>query len=297
MQISAALVKELREQTGAGMMECKKALQAADGDLEQAIVHMRKAGLAKADKKSARVAAEGLIATSISEDQRHAAMVEVNSETDFVAGNDEFRDFARAVADLARDEAPEDAAALLALPMPAGNGDTVEQVRGNLVIKIGENIQVRRLVHRAAAEDEVFASYVHGGRIGVLVRCTGSERAVQRDIAMHIAASNPVALDPDHVDEALVEREKEILKAQAETSNKPPEIIEKMVQGRLKKFFSEVTLVMQPFVKDPDVTVGDYAKRHGVAIKGFDRFVVGEGIEKKEENFAEEVMAQVRDSQ
>ncbi len=292
MAITAALVKDLRERTGAGMMECKKALVETDGDIEAAIELMRKSGAAKAEKKAGRTAAEGIIAFKSSDDGKKAVMVEVNCETDFVTKGDDFQNFAAEVAQLALDNMPADIDALLGLTM--ASGDTVAEATKNLIAKIGENINVRRVVCKTT--DGVLGSYLHGGRIGVLVELQGGDEALAKDIAMHVAASNPACVSEDDVDPALIEKEKEIFTAQAAESGKPPEIVEKMVGGRIKKFLKEITLTGQPFVKNPDQTVEQLLKEAGATVTGFERLEVGEGIEKKVENFAEEVMAQAQGS-
>lgn len=292
MAITANLVKELRERSGAGMMECKKALVETDGDIEAAIEHLRKSGAAKAAKKAGRIAAEGAIV--VSANAAEAVIVEVNSETDFVANDDNFTGFAAAVAQAVLDNDPADVEALRKVEL--ADGDTVEQKRTELVAKIGENIDVRRFLRMPAAGGRV-ESYLHGKRIGVLVAMQGGSAELARDVAMHIAASNPVCVSEANVAPELLAKEREIREAQAAQSGKPPEIIEKMVAGQMKKFVGEITLVGQPFVKDPDQTVGALLKAAGAQVTGFVRFEVGEGIEKKEVNFAEEVMAQARGAQ
>ncbi|TVS11326.1 MAG: elongation factor Ts [Wenzhouxiangella sp.] len=287
MSITAAQVKELRERTGAGMMECKKALVETAGDMEAAVEHLRKSGLAKADKKSGRVAAEGAVIQA--GDSSHSVLVEINCETDFVAKDENFRLFAEEVATLAL--GTDDIEALAAAGM--SNGQSVEDTRQQLVAKLGENIQVRRLAH-LKVDAGVVASYIHGGRIGVLVAVSGNDEELARDIAMHVAALNPAYRDVADVPPEAVAKEKDILIAQAADSGKPPEIIEKMVAGRLKKHLAEITLTGQPFVKDGDVTVGKLLKDKGVEILGFIRLEVGEGIEKEESDFAAEVMQQAR---
>ncbi|MGD8620007.1 MAG: translation elongation factor Ts [Gammaproteobacteria bacterium] len=294
MAITAAQVKELRERTGCGMMECKKALVDAGGNMDSAAEELRKAGLAKADKKAGRVAAEGMIVVDVSGDGKTGVMVEVNSETDFVAKKGEFQDFARGVAARVMSDAPADLDALLALPLVDG-GETIEEARRGLVAKIGENITVRRFVRRAASGANL-ASYLHGGRIGVLVDMDGGNADLARDVAMHVAASRPVCVDESGVPAEMLEKEKEIFSAQAQASGKPADIIEKMVSGRIRKFLGEITLVGQPFVKDPDQTVGKLLKGAAATVAGFDRLELGEGVEKKSENFADEVMAQVQGS-
>ena len=289
MSISAALVKELRERTGAGMMECKRALVETGGDIEAAVEHMRKQGLAKADKKAGRIAAEGLVVITNSADHKTAAVVEVNCETDFVAGGDDFRTFARAVGELVLARRPADLAALSAAPL---GGSTVEETRRGLIAKIGENIGVRRFEIVEAAG--MVGTYVHGTRIGVLVAIEGGDESLARDLAMHVAASRPQYVDESQIPGDFLDKEREILVEQAKGEGKPAEIVAKMVEGRLRKQLAEITLVGQPFVKDPDTKVGKLLAGHGATVKSFVRFEVGEGIEKKADNFVAEVMAQVR---
>ena len=289
MSISAALVKELRERTGAGMMECKRALVDTGGDIEAAVEHMRKQGLAKADKKAGRIAAEGLVVIASTPDHKTAAIVEVNCETDFVAGGDDFRNFAQAVGDLVLAQRPADMDALLALPLGASS---VEETRRSLIAKIGENIGVRRFEILNSAG--MVGSYVHGTRIGVLVAIEGGDEGLARDLAMHVAASRPQYVDESQIPGDFLAKEREILIEQAKGEGKPAEIVAKMVEGRLRKQLAEITLVGQPFIKDPDTKVGKLLGDHGATVKGFVRFEVGEGIEKKADNFVEEVMAQVR---
>lgn len=293
MQITASLVKELRERTGAGMMECKRALVDAAGDIEAAVESMRKAGLAKADKKAGRIAAEGLIGIQATEDGRAAAMVEVNCETDFVAKEDEFRGFVAQLGATVLEHAPATLDALL--EMAVDGGESVETRRRELVAKIGENISVRRST-RVESGAGLVAAYLHGGRIGVLVDIEGGTPEIGKDMAMHVAASKPMCVAENDVPEATLAKEREILVAQAEDSGKPPEIIERMVTGRLKKYLAEITLLGQPFVKDPDMSVEKYLAQSGARVIQFERFEVGEGLEKRTENFADEVMAQVRGS-
>ncbi|HET6655990.1 MAG TPA: translation elongation factor Ts [Gammaproteobacteria bacterium] len=288
--ISASLVKTLRERTGAGMMECKKALVATDGDIEAAVEEMRKSGLAKADKKAGRVAAEGVI--SIAEDsQGRAVIAEINCETDFVAGGDDFQAFARDFAELALKAKPADLGAALELPLRGE--DTVDAVRRGLVAKLGENIAIRRmqLIEHPQAK---IAHYLHGSRIGVVVALDGGDEDLARDIAMHVAASRPVCVAPEDVPAEVVAKEREIVTAQSAESGKPDNIIEKMVEGRMAKYLNEIALVGQPFVKDPDKKVGKLLAESKARVLEFVRFEVGEGIEKKTENFADEVMAQVK---
>ena len=290
MAITAALVKELRERTGAGMMECKKMLVETDGDIEAAIEKMRKSGAAKADKKAGRVAAEGTIALAKSDDDKRAVLVEVNCETDFVAKGDDFKAFAADVANAALNTAVADMEALAAVELPGGA--SVEDTRRELVAKIGENITVRRFDR--VETDGVVGAYLHGSRIGVLVELKGGDATLAKDIAMHVAASKPECVSEAQVPAEVIEKEKEIFSAQAAESGKPAEIIEKMVNGRIAKFLKEITLVGQPFVKDPDQTVGKLLDSKGAEVVRFARLEVGEGIEKKEEDFVAEVMAQAK---
>jgi elongation factor Ts len=287
------MVKELRERTGSGMMECKKALQEANGDIDAAIENMRKSGLAKADKKAGRVAAEGRVVINISEDGNSAVIVEVNCETDFVSGGDEFLGFASGIAATALANRPDSLEALLA--MPFDDEMNIEDKRKSLVSKIGENIQVRRFECLESTGGS-FGSYLHGTRIGVLLEVENGSDELTKDIAMHIAASRPTCVTEDEVPAEMLEKEREILIAQAKDSGKPDDIINKMVDGRIRKYLAEITLVGQPFVKDPDKTVGALLKDEGATVKRFVRYEVGEGIEKKTENFADEVMAQVNAS-
>lgn len=293
MSISAAMVKELRERTGSGMMECKKALVEAGGDLDAAIEIMRKAGLAKADKKSSRTAAEGRLVVKLSADGKQAAIAEINCETDFVAKADDFSEFADGVAQAILDSGAATVDALVAAKL--ASGITIDERRRELVAKLGENINVRRF-ERFDVGAGIAVSYLHGTRIGVLVELTTADQALGKDVAMHVAASKPICVDDSEVPAETIAKEKEIFSAQAAASGKPANIVEKMVEGRIKKFLGEVTLVGQPFVKDPDQTVGALLKSKGAAVVRFVRFEVGEGIEKEESNFAEEVMAQVRGS-
>jgi elongation factor Ts len=293
MTITAEAVKALRERTGAGMMECKKALVETGGDLDAAAEMMRKAGLAKADKKAGRVAAEGAIVIERAPDGLSAVIAEVNSETDFVARQDDFQGFAAAVARAALAAGAESLEAVLALPLEGG--ETVEETRRGMVARIGENITVRR-VARLSAPTRI-GTYVHGGRIGVLVGLEGGDEAVAHDLAMHIAASNPQYATPGEVPAEQIDKEREILSAQAAQEGKPADIVAKMVEGRIRKYLAEICLVGQPFVKDPDTTVEKLLKAAGAKVTGFVRYEVGEGIEKKQENFADEVAAQVKAAQ
>jgi elongation factor Ts len=291
MAITAALVKELRERTGSGMMECKKALVESNGDIDVAIETMRKTGLAKADKKSDRVAAEGVIAIETSADGKNAVMLEVNSETDFVAKADDFINFVAQVGKVVLDESPADIDALMALPLDGG--ESIDTVRQALIAKIGENIQVRRF-SMMSVEDGVIGSYRHGDRIGSMVKISGGDMTLAKDIAMHVAASRPQAISGADLPSDLLDKERDIVATQARDSGKPEAIIEKMVEGRMKKFVNEISLLGQSFVKDPDVTVEKLVANAGATVNEFAFYEVGEGIEKKEDNFAEEVMAQAR---
>ncbi len=271
------------------MMECKKALVETGGDLEAAVELMRKSGLAKADKKAGRVAAEGLVSIAVSDDGRRAAIVEVNCETDFVANGDQFGDFAQSIADLALARAPANMDALLALEL---DGASVEETRRELIAKIGENMNVRRF--QLLESEDIIGAYVHGKRIGVVVGLSGGDAELAKDVAMHVAASSPLCVAEEDVPPETLAKEREILTEQARNEGKPEAIVEKMVEGRVRKYLAGVTLVGQPFVKDPDITVGKLLGQRDARVTGFVRFEVGEGIEKKSENFAEEVMAQVQ---
>lgn len=293
--ITAALVKELRERTGSGMMECKRALQETGGDIEAAVQLMRKAGQAKADKKASRVAAEGLIA--IRQAPGVAAMVEINCETDFVTKNDDFRAFVDAVAQTALTSDVADLDALLAAAM--ADGQSVERNRRDCIAKIGENINVRR-VARFASDKGVLGSYLHGTRIGVLVELDGGDADLAKDIAMHVAASRPLCVSAEQVPAGLIAKEKEIYAAQAteEAKDKPAHVIDKIVgkivEGKLRKYLESITLLGQAFVKNPDQSVAELLNAQKAKVVRFERFELGEGIEKKSDNFAAEVMAQVR---
>lgn len=291
MQITASMVKELRERTGSGMMECKKALQETDGDIDAAIENMRKSGMAKADKKSGRIAAEGRVVIEISEDGKSAAVVEVNCETDFVSGGDDFLSFVTAIAKTALANKPADVAALSALTLD-GASETVEETRKAKIAKIGENMQLRRF-EILETTNGTFGSYSHGTRMGVLVEMEGGSDDLIKDVAMHIAASNPLCVSEADVPADVLEKEKDILRAQALESGKPADIVEKMLTGRVRKYLAEITLLGQSFVKDPDKTVETLLSDAGATVIKFVRYEVGEGIEKKTENFADEVMAQV----
>lgn len=292
MPITASEVKALRERTGAGMMECKKALTETNGDLDEAIALLRKKGAASAEKKSGRIAAEGVIELVINPDRSLAVLVELNCETDFVAKDDSFKSFAREIAGAVMNSRPpsiEDAADLA-----LSGGRTIEAARQELIAKIGENISLRRfeLIEGGAA---TLAGYVHGSRIGVVVQLsTSSEEEVGRDIAMHIAASRPLCIDENAMPAEVLQKEQDIYSAQAAESGKPAEIVEKMVSGRISKFLKENTLVGQPFVKNPDQTVGEMLATHGAAVLTMHRFEVGEGLEKRSDDFVAEVMAQAQ---
>ncbi|ORU93099.1 MAG: elongation factor Ts [Cycloclasticus sp. symbiont of Bathymodiolus heckerae] len=292
MSVTAAMVKELRERTGSGMMECKKALVETGGDLEVAIENMRKSGMAKADKKAGRIAAEGIIAIATSGDASITSIVEINSETDFVSKGDDFLDFTSAVANtvVGNDVADVDA---LNSTQVVGESVTVDEKRRALIAKVGENINVRRF-RTIKTSGSIVGSYMHGIRIGVLVEMEGGDMALAKDIAMHIAAIKPMCVSESEVPAEEIEKEKEIFRGQAAESGKPAEIIEKMIVGKLKKFLKGITLLGQPFVKDGDVTVEQLLKANNAKVLSFVRFEVGEGIEKKEDDFAAEVMAQAR---
>ena len=288
MTITASMVKELRERTGAGMMECKKALVETNGDLDAAAEALRKSGQAKADKKASRVAADGRVVVKSTGGQ--AVIAEINSETDFVAKDENFMGFAEAVATTALTCGVTDVAELASQSIAANT--TVEAARTELVTKVGENISVRRVA--ILKGDGPIGHYTHGARIGAVVVLEGGDETLAHDIAMHVAAINPACIDEKGVPADTLERERRIFTEQAEASGKPPEIIEKMVTGRVSKYLKEITLLGQPFVKDPDVTVAKLLKDAGAKVVSFVRFEVGEGIEKKADNFVEEVMAQVK---
>ena len=294
INISAAMVKELRERTASGMMECKRALVEAEGDMELAIENMRKSGLAKADKKSGRIAAEGIIGVKVSEDGKAVAIVDINCETDFVAKADDFVGFVNSVTiALLNANNIETEEQLLAMPLE--DGISVDEMRRGLISKLGENITVRRFERFKATEGGT-ACYLHGSKIGVIVELATPDQELGKDIAMHIAASKPVCVSADQVSADTIAKEKEIFLAQQEDKikGKPADIVEKMIAGRVGKFLAEVTLLGQPFIKDDKMTIAQLVASKGNNALRFTRFEVGEGIEKKEENFAEEVMAQVR---
>jgi elongation factor Ts len=294
MSVTAEAVKALRERTGAGMMECKRALVEANGDLEAAAETMRKAGLAKADKKAGRVAAEGVVAIEQSVDGTTVALVEVNSETDFVAREKDFQSFAAAVARVALSARPADLDALNAARFPSG--ETVDEARRALIARIGENIGVRRF--ELVSANSPVATYLHGSRIGTAVVVEGGSEALGHDLAMHVAAINPQYLSAAEVPAEQVEKEREIFVAQAASDpklqGKPKEVLVKASEGKLRKYLGEITLLGQPFVKDDKQSVEQVLKQAGARVLRFVRYEVGAGIEKKQENFAAEVMAQVR---
>ena len=288
MSISASMVKELRERTGAGMMECKKALVDSDGNLDSAIELLRTTGQAKAEKKAKRIAAEGRII--IKSDTEHTVILEINSETDFVANDSNFINYAESVAVAILENDIVDLESLSKIDLTTGTN--VEMARTQLISKIGENISIRRFDKIKQCDN--MGIYTHGARIGVVVSLTGGDEVTSKDVAMHVAASNPICINNEDVPEELVSREERIFQEQAASSGKPPEIIDKMIQGRMKKFFKEVTLLGQPFIKNPDMSVNELLRESKAEIISFKRYEVGEGIEKKEENFADEVMAQIK---
>ncbi len=291
--ITASLVKELREKTGAGMMDCKKALTETDGDMEKAIEYLREKGITKAAKKSGRIAAEGLVDAYISADKKVGAIVEVNSETDFVAQNAEFKSFVKNIAKQVADKNPKDVEELLALPAEFEEGKTVQEALVEKIATIGENLSIRRF---ARFETDGFVSeYIHGdGKIAVLVNMKKGTEEVAKDVCMQIAAARPEYLNREQVPAERVSKEMEILKIQTMNEGKPEAIAEKIVQGRIGKFYEEICLVDQAFVKDPNKKVSQILKENDSEILEFARFEKGEGIEKKEENFAEEVMKQLK---
>lgn len=287
--VTANMVKELRELTGLGMMECKKALTETNGDMKAAEDLLRIKSGAKASKAAGRIAAEGVIGAYISTDGQYGALVEVNCETDFVAKNDDFINFSKSLAELIATKNLTEIAALNNAPLP--NGETVETTRKALVMKLGENISIRRC-GRHATQNRL-ASYLHGTKIGVMIDYAGGDETLGKDLAMHIAASKPICVSKDQVSSELLEHERQIFTAQAAESGKPANIIEKMVDGRIAKYLAEITLLGQPFVKDPEQTIEMLLAKKGAQVSSFTMFVVGEGIEKKSENFAEEVKAQM----
>ena len=287
MQITAAMVKELRERTGIGIMDCKKFLAEARGNMDTAIELLRQSGQVRASKRAGRTVVEGVILADTDGGKKYA-LLEVNCETDFVARSVPFLEFAKAVLQAILQHSPTDLKALSALRM---QGDIVEETRLKLVAKTGENVQIRRFEH-VTLHGDVSAIYLHGSSIGVLIDMSGGDRALARDVAMHVAASRPLYVSDQEVPAEIIDKEKSVLRAQAQQSGKPEEIVNKMVQGRLNKFLAEVTLLGQPFVKDTDQSVGKLLKSRNAVANAFYRFEVGEGIERKQENFAEEVKAQ-----
>lgn len=291
--ITAALVQELRARTGAGMMDCKKALTAAEGNLDAAAEAMRKSGQIQAEKKSGRIAAEGLIL--IKSNAERSIILEINCETDFVARDENFKQFAEAVTQLALDKHIDSVEALLASSFPT-TGESVETTRQNLIAKLGENIQIRRLAFVEAKAGSVIGAYVHTGRLGTIVQLQGGNEQLAKDLALHIIANNPLVVSADDVSNDVIAKEREIFTAQAQASGKPPAVIDKMIAGRVAKFLDEVTLLGQAFIKDETVNVKTLLERSQAKVIGFVRFAVGEGIEKPKEDFAEAVMAQVKAS-
>lgn len=291
--ISASQVKELRERTGAGMMECKKALEVSSGDIERAVEELRKSGRTKADKKAGRIAAEGVI--SIADNGQQAVMIEINSETDFVARDSNFTAFVKDVTETALQTNVQDVNAFSVLPLSGHTKQKVDEVRQELVAKVGENVQIRRIIH-SNPDAPCIGTYVHGNRIGVIVELDVQNKELARDIAMHIAASRPLVISPEDVSQDIISKEKEIYMAQSSASGKPQEIVEKMVAGRLKKYLDEVSLLGQPFVKEPDITVDSLLNKHRAKVLAFYRYEVGEGIEKTSEDFKDAVMSQVQGS-
>ncbi len=287
MAVTASMVKQLREMTGAGMMDCKKALGETDGNMDDAVEFLRKKGMAGADKKAGRTAAEGVVAIAIADDKKKAAIVEVNCETDFVAKGDEFKTFADEVAQIVLNTGCVDVEAVLTEKM--ANGQTIDERRREMVGKIGENMAIRRaeLVETSGQ----IGQYQHGEKIGVVVAMDGGDDALIRDVAMHVAAAKPSAISADDVDQEMVEKERKFQIEQAQDSGKPAEIIEKMIEGRMRKYLQEITLLGQAFVKDPDQTVEKLLKASGATVDNFVRLEVGEGIEIEQTNFADEVAA------
>jgi len=290
MSITASMVKELRDRTGAGMMECKKALVEVNGDIDAAIELLRTSGQAKAEKKASRIAADGSI--TIKSNASEAAIIEINSETDFVAKDENFINFSDVVANILIKTDIENVEQLSDYIL--SENKTVEEARTELIGKVGENISIRRF--NKISDSMNLGTYSHGSRIGSIVSLSGGSEDLAKDIAMHIAASNPICIDEKNVPSELIEREKRIYSEQALSSGKPPEIVEKMVQGKMAKYLKEITLLGQSFVKDPDISIKDLLKKSNAVVTDFVRYEVGEGIEKKEENFADEVMKQIKDN-
>ena len=291
--ITAELVKELREKTGAGMMDCKKVLTETDGDMEKAAELLRERGIAKAAKKSDRIAAEGLVATYVSEDKKIGAVVEVNSETDFVAKNEDFRSFVKDLVEQVAKENPKDMEELLNQKSIKDSSKTIKEILTDKIATIGENMTIRRFERFETTG--LIESYIHGdGKIAVLVELAKGDTEVAKDICMQIAAARPEYLNRESVPQEKVAKEMEILKAQAMNEGKPEQIAEKIVQGRIGKFYSEICLLEQPFVKDPDINVQKLISQKNAELVRFVRYEKGEGLEKKEENFAEEVAKQIK---
>ena len=289
--ITAKMVKELRDRTGAGMMECKKALINSSGDMDKAVEEMRKAGQAKADKKSSRIAAEGVITLSISEDNKTVNMMEINCETDFVAKDENFLEFVKTLSDLSIQNYSGSVEEFY--NSKHSSGKTIEEVRLELVSKVGENVKIRR-IQSINADNSYIGHYMHGSKIGVVVVLEKQNNELAKDICMHIAAMKPIALNSNDISPEDLDKEREIYLAQAKESGKPEDIVQKMVDGRIKKYISEVTLIDQAFVKDNEVTIGKLLENNNNNILSFYRLEVGEGVEKKDENFADEVMAQIK---
>jgi elongation factor Ts len=291
--VSLELIKTLRDMTGAGMMDCKRALQEANGNLDAAIEDMRIKGQTKADKKAGRIAAEGLITIKSKPNGLFVAISEINCETDYAAKNEDFRSFAEKVTEIALDKQASTAEALLDLPYDAQT--TIEEMRKNLVAKMGENVQIRRIA--ILNSEEKIAYYTHNGRIGAVVKTQGATDVLGKDLAMQIVATHPLTVEASEIPEALIAKEKEIFSEQAKASGKPANIIEKMIEGRIEKFKNEISLLGQPFVKDPSLTIQEILEKSNAKVISFIRFEVGEGIEKVTENFAEEVMKQAQAAQ
>ena len=289
--ITAQMVKELRDRTGAGMMECKKALLDSSGDMDKAVEEMRKAGQAKADKKSSRIAAEGVITLSISDDNSIANMVEINCETDFVAKDENFLKFVKTISEVSLENYKGSVDDFNNSKHPSGK--TIEEIRLELVSKVGENVKIRR-VQNIKNDGNYMGHYMHGTKIGVVVVLQKENEELAKDVCMHIAAMKPRALNANDIPQEDLEKERDIFVAQAKESGKPDDIIQKMVDGKLKKYISEVTLVDQTFVKDNEITISKLLEKHDNSVLSFYRLEVGEGVEKKDENFADEVMAQIK---
>ena len=289
--ITAQMVKELRDRTGAGMMECKKALLDSSGNMDKAVEEMRKAGQAKADKKSSRIAAEGVITLSISDDNLIANMIEINCETDFVAKDENFLKFVKTISEVSLENYKGSVDDFNNSKHPSGK--TIEEIRLELVSKVGENVKIRR-VQNIKNDGNYMGHYMHGTKIGVAVVLQKENEELAKDVCMHIAAMKPRALNANDIPQDVLDKEREIFVAQAKESGKPDDIIQKMVDGKLKKYISEVTLIDQTFVKDNEITISRLLEKHDNSVLSFYRLEVGEGVEKKDENFADEVMAQIK---